>query len=893
VKSDRNGHTWLAAADLAAKLREMIPGADVMKAFKLALRARFLKKYRDRANAVWLSSYHRATSEERIAASLARLSAASCLWPTDRVPVSQVEGDRLPSQHQVDRLKLATAGPVGLLLGGPGTGKSHCTAYLLREVIKEFGHANICAVAPTGKAAVRITQALNLATIDLTAHTIHSTLEIGRNGHDGDGWGFVHNAKNPLPYQFLLCDECFVRGTLVDTPNGPKAIESLCVGDEVYSATGTDRIYGVSRKEVDHAIRITAGKASLICSEGHPFFTSRGWVRAIDLEPGDALVSTAAAMRLLRDNHQAEEVKRGPASFLRLCLLREMVDSVSGTQSQDEHSRSQGKARQGAIGFSSFRHTGSECTGGSYPSAQPHDERIHSPESFQTAPRYRTQAFRSGRQWPRSDRAATPSAFRPWFGMGNGVCGFAGQEDARLSDLLQARFGQPGTSYRHRNRWLIPQHDREETTGREEGCQAGFVEMDRVEILQQGHPDLDQYRDASGALYLYDLAVARHPSFSVNGCLVHNCSMLDTDLQADLLDACATGAHILMVGDPYQLPPVGHGAPLRDMIEARVPHGELTEVRRNAGQIVHACVRIKNGESFDTCSTPDLAPADGSPPKNLRLIEARDESHARERLVELLKNMQEKAGQHDKPDKSPHDFHPTWQTQVIVARNTKGEICRKRLNELLQPLLNPDGYSMAGNPFKVGDKIICTRNSYMHQVEGIYTGQADNADIAKLAENYEVLRDPEGQPEELYVANGEIGRVVAVAGKLTVARFSESDTLVKIPMGKQRDEDEGEGEGGEDGGGGGGRGCNFDLGYAITVHKAQGSEAPCVIVMADPQAGMIADRNWWYTAISRASKLCVIIGQKSVIDKQRLKQSLVRRKTFLREQILETRYAEL
>jgi exodeoxyribonuclease V alpha subunit len=576
VKSDRNGHTWLAAADLAAKLREMIPGADVMRAFKLALRARFLKKYKDRANAVWLSSYHRATSEERIAASLARLSAAPCLWPTDRVPVSQVEGDRLPSQHQVDRLKLATAGPVGLLLGGPGTGKSHSVAYLLREVIAEFGHANICAVAPTGKAAVRITQALNLATIDLTAHTIHSTLEIGRNGHDGDGWGFVHNAKNPLPYQFLLCDET---------------------------------------------------------------------------------------------------------------------------------------------------------------------------------------------------------------------------------------------------------------------------------------------------------------------------SMCDADLLADTLDACATGAQVLFVGDPYQLPPVGHGAPLRDMIEAKVPHGELTEVRRNAGQIVHACVRIKNGESFDTCSTPDLAPADGSPPKNLRLIEARDESHARERLVELLKVMQEKAGQPDRLDKSPHDFHPTWQTQVIVARNTKGEICRKRLNELLQPLLNPDGYAVAGNPFKVGDKIICTRNSYMHQVEGIYTGQADNADIAKLAENYEVLRDPEGQPVELYVANGEIGRVVAVAGKLTVARFSESDTLVKIPMGKQRDEDEGEGEGGEDGGGG--RGCNFDLGYAVTGHRMQGSESPCVIVMGDEQGGMIATREWIYTSISRASKLCILIGKMSTFNKMKDRRVLNRRKTFLREAILEVRYAEL
>jgi exodeoxyribonuclease V alpha subunit len=570
VKSDRNGHTWLAAADLAAKLREMIPGADVMRAFKLALRARFLKKYRDEAGQIYLSTYHRATSEERIAAALTRLSAAPCLWPTDRVPVSQVEGDKLPSQHQVDRLRLATDGPVGLLLGGPGTGKSFVSAFLLREVVNECGHSNVCAVAPTGKAAVRITQALSIAGINLTARTIHSTLGISRNGHDGDGWGFTYHAGNPLPFRYVLCDEP---------------------------------------------------------------------------------------------------------------------------------------------------------------------------------------------------------------------------------------------------------------------------------------------------------------------------SMCDTDLMADLLDACGTGTQVLFSGDPYQLPPVGHGAPLRDMIEARVPHGELTEVRRNAGQIVHACVRIKNGESFDVADKVDL---DAQPPRNLRLFEVGDEVKAREQLVTVLNLLRDKKARGELGG-----FDPAWQTQVIVARNTKGEICRKKLNELLQPLLNPEGYAVTGNPFKVGDKIICTRNSHMQVVAEIYSPSPHSDGLAKHAENYDVVKDDEGQPAELYVANGEIGKVVGVAAKLTVARFSEGDALVKIPMGKQRD-DEDEGEGGAGGESeGGGKGCNFDLGYAITTHKCQGSEAPCIIVMGDDQAGMIASREWLYTAISRASKLCVMIGKMSTFNKMKDRRILNKRKTFLVQSILETRYSEL
>lgn len=562
VKSDTHGHTWVGADDLAARLRDMIPGADVKRAFKLAIRARLLTRHRDGGGKLWLATYHRGTAEERIAAALERLSAEPCLWPTDRVPVSQLDGDRLPSGHQVERLKRATAGPVGMLLGGPGTGKSHSLAYLLREVIAEFGADSVVTCAPTGKAANRVTQALRLAGIGLTARTIHSTLEIGRNGHDGDGWGFCRDDANPLDCRFLVCDET---------------------------------------------------------------------------------------------------------------------------------------------------------------------------------------------------------------------------------------------------------------------------------------------------------------------------SMNDTDIMADLLDACPTGCQVLFVGDPHQLPPVGHGAPLRDLIAARVPHGELTQVRRNAGQIVHACQRIKNGESFEVASEVDLG---AEVPRNLKLVPARDETHAREQLCELLTGLKAGTG-----------FDPTWQTQVLVARNAKGEISRKRLNDLLHPLLNPDGYAVAGNPFKVGDKIICTRNGRMQRVEPLGAFHAAYAaEMAREAGNYDTARDPRGQPEEVYVANGEIGRVVAVAAKLTVARFSEGEALVRIPMGKQADEEEE--DGGADGGGGG-RGCNFDLAYAVTTHKMQGSEAPCVIVMGDEQAGQLTTREWIYTAISRASKLCVLIGKMSTFNRMKDKRILNKRKTFLRERILDLRYAEL
>lgn len=549
AKDDPHAHTWLAAHDLAARLKGLIPQADPVRAFKFALRARLLTKHRDREGKLWLAVSERGTAEERLAREVARLMAAPVQWPTDAVPTSQRDGDRLPSAHQVERLLAATAEPIGILRGGPGTGKSHLTGYLCRTIVARYGVDSLAVCAPTGKAAKRASESLQLAGVNLPPRTIHRLLGVGRNGHDGEGWGFEHDADNPLPVKFLFVDES---------------------------------------------------------------------------------------------------------------------------------------------------------------------------------------------------------------------------------------------------------------------------------------------------------------------------SMIDTSLLASLLAACSTGTHVLLVGDPDQLPPVGHGAPLRDLIACGVvPVGELTEVRRNAGQIVHACVRIRNNESFDTADRVDL---EADPPRNLKHVHAADDAAIATAVEQILRAMRK--------------FDPVWQTQVLVARNKGSAVGRRELNDRLQPLLNPSGRSVNGNPFRCGDKIICLKNSRMHVVEAQTDDAEENAVLyATVTETDEYTGRPVAK--EQFVANGEIGRVVAVATGLTVARFSESDDLVKIPMGKNRDPDAPE----ADAEATGGRGCDFDLGYAITVHKAQGSEAPCVIVVADPAGGRVTDRSWLYTAVSRASKLCLLVGPMAAIDGMRARVSIVRRQTFLSERL--------
>lgn len=352
--------------------------------------------------------------------------------------------------------------------------------------------------------------------------------------------------------------------------------------------------------------------------------------------------------------------------------------------------------------------------------------------------------------------------------------------------------------------------------------------------------------------------------------VVDEASMVDTNLMAALLSSCATGTHVLIVGDYFQLPPVGHGSPLRDLIAAGLPCGELTQVRRNAGQIVHACLRIKNGEDFETADKIDLT---AEPPRNLRLIHAGDEKAAADMLAMILGGMKQ--------------FHPVWGAQVIVARNKGGEVTRRPLNDRLQSVLNPDGYTVGGNPFRVGDKIICLKNGKQQVVDfdpaQDETSEAVTRDPAAYHTRYRVDDDTgHREPVQVRVMNGEIGRVVAVGAKQVVARFSERDELIRIPMGKADDAEKGTDGGSEDDNG---RGCNFDLGYAITVHKSQGSEFPCVIIPADEKGGGVCTREWWYTAVSRAAKVCLIVGSRAVVDRQRVRVSTTRRKTFLVEQL--------
>lgn len=320
--------------------------------------------------------------------------------------------------------------------------------------------------------------------------------------------------------------------------------------------------------------------------------------------------------------------------------------------------------------------------------------------------------------------------------------------------------------------------------------------------------------------------------------IIDESSMIDTDLMASLFAARAPGTHFLFLGDHRQLAPVGHGCSFLDMQTAGVPTGELTEIRRNSGRIVQACAEIRDHHRFDVSPETNLEAGEN-------LVCTEDTTEGKQ-LVAL-----------HRATKINHEAGGLWSYQVVVPVNDKSPLSRKKLNRELQALLNPTGEQIKGNPFRVGDKVINLKNGFF-PAQGHCPEANENG--------------------ELFVANGEQAEVIRVEPARTIVRLQSPQRLVVIPHGKQKESD---GENGEKGSAG-----SWDLGYAITVHKSQGSEWPNVIVMLDeyPGAKMVASRNWIYTAISRAKEMCLMIGKKSTADAM-VRRDGLRRKTFLAERI--------
>lgn len=326
-------------------------------------------------------------------------------------------------------------------------------------------------------------------------------------------------------------------------------------------------------------------------------------------------------------------------------------------------------------------------------------------------------------------------------------------------------------------------------------------------------------------------------------------SMKDTAIMCSVFSARARGCHVLLVGDTNQLPPVGSGAPLRDLIAAGLPYGHLTEIKRNSGGIVEACAAIRDSKLWTGGD-------------NLAIVDAREPDTQLDFVVTELGRL---SGTCD----------PIWDAQTIVPVNAKSPLSRKIVNQRLQEELNPNP-AITGSPFRLHDKVVCTKNDWYLPVEGFDCSQIDPSFCKEVGEN-EALK--------LYVANGELGRVLTVEEKRLTVEFFDPHREILVPRGKP---DQKADTSDDDDSDKSSTGCSFELGYAISCHRMQGSEVPYTFVLIDeyPGAKNVCSLEWMITALSRAKSKCWVVGRKSTADMFCKRRALNKRKTFLRELIL-------
>ncbi len=293
----------------------------------------------------------------------------------------------------------------------------------------------------------------------------------------------------------------------------------------------------------------------------------------------------------------------------------------------------------------------------------------------------------------------------------------------------------------------------------------------------------------------------REPAFKpghplpVDLMIVDESSMLNLRLAEVLLGGLAETTHVVFVGDADQLPPIGAGKPFEDLIAAGVaPVVRLSQIFRQAARsmITTAAHEINQGRP------PHLEPA-ADQDHDFFFIDRPSPERALETVVEVV------------AERAPKRFEvdPIRDVQVL-APMYKGAVGIDALNERLQARLNPDGKRALNDRFRIGDRLIQTRNS--HEL-GLMNGS-----IVFLRAD-----DPD---EEAIVVDGDDG-----------------GTLV-IPYGET---------------------ATLRLAYAISVHKAQGCEVPVVVGVCHRSHARMLTRPLLYTAITRARNSCVLVGDPAAL----------------------------
>ena len=297
--------------------------------------------------------------------------------------------------------------------------------------------------------------------------------------------------------------------------------------------------------------------------------------------------------------------------------------------------------------------------------------------------------------------------------------------------------------------------------------------------------------------------------------VIDEASMLDTPLARHLLMALPDDARLIFVGDVDQLPSVGPGRVLGDLIDSGVlPVVRLTEIFRQAQKslIVVNAHRVIHGE----------LPIRGVKPDEADFFAAYREDPAAA-LAEVTGLVASRIT-------AQFGFDPMRDIQVLAPMR-RGILGVENLNAELQNLLNPRGEApkWAGQRFRQGDRVMQRSNNY-----------------------------------DLEVFNGEIGIVADFDSEERQVLVELDGRVVGYPV---RNLDE------------------LELAYAVTIHKSQGSEFPCVVIALHTQHYVMLQRNLLYTAITRGKRLVIVVGNRRALAIAARTETTQRRETLLVERL--------
>ena len=316
--------------------------------------------------------------------------------------------------------------------------------------------------------------------------------------------------------------------------------------------------------------------------------------------------------------------------------------------------------------------------------------------------------------------------------------------------------------------------------------------------------------------------------------IIDEMSMVDINLMQSLVRAINVGTRLILVGDVDQLPSVGPGNVLRDIIESECFHVvKLTRIFRQAAQsdIIVNAHRINAGETIPI----------GKPSKDFLFIKREDQNAIINAIITLVR------------EKLPKYVHADLFDVQVMAPMRKGLLGAVRLNSILQEFLNPPSAGKAEKEYgeityRVGDKVMQIKNNYQIEWTSYNKG---------------------GIPIEkgCGVFNGDLGRILDINAFAEIVTV-EYDEGKRVEYNfKQLDE--------------------LELAYAITIHKSQGSEYPAVVIPIWNGPQMLMTRNLIYTAVTRARSCVCLVGIPYVFQQMVDNEMEQKRYSGLRERIEE------